>query len=81
MGRFSLTVQAAVLLGRVLRNIHDDPEIQGFRDSEARVLDDTLAALTNVSLQEGRFRGIGVCSPTTICFRFELPSALFYGSP
>lgn len=69
MGRFCLTAQAGILLGRVFRNIHDYPDQDGLRDQEAKVLDNTIAALTQVSLQEGRFRGIGVCSPTTICFR------------
>ncbi|KAF4460228.1 ATP-dependent Clp protease proteolytic subunit [Fusarium albosuccineum] len=72
MGRYCLTAQAAVLLGRVFRNIHDDPDIEGFHENEARALESTLVALTNVSLQEGRFRGIGVCSPTTVCFSARL---------
>ena len=69
MGRFCLTAQAAILLGKVFRNIHDPAYDQGTRDREAKLLDDTIAALTDVSLQEGRLRGIGVCSPTTICHR------------
>ena len=69
MGRFCLTAQAAILLGRVLQNINDTSDEGGFRDQEAKVLDKKIAALTRVSLEEGRFRGIGACSPTTICFR------------
>ncbi|KAH7268302.1 hypothetical protein B0J15DRAFT_533763 [Fusarium solani] len=72
MGRYGLTAQAAVLLGRVFQNIHDTSAMEGFQESEARILDSTLIALTNVSFQEGRFRGIGVCSPTTICFSARL---------
>ncbi|KAH6873945.1 hypothetical protein B0T10DRAFT_234210 [Thelonectria olida] len=72
MGRYCLTAQAASLLGRVFRNINDDPGIEGFREDEVKVLESALIALTNVSLQEGRDRGIGVCSPTTICFSARL---------
>jgi hypothetical protein len=71
MGRFSLTVQACILLGKVFRHTHESPEIDGFKAQEARSLENTLVALTNVSLQEGRSRGIVLCSPTTICFRYE----------
>lgn len=68
MGRFALTAQAAILLGRVFCNIHNTHD-ESFRRAEAFTLGNTLTALTNVSLQEGRFRGIGICSPTTICYR------------
>jgi hypothetical protein len=67
MGRFCLTAQAIIFLGKVIRNITDESG-----QDEAKVLDDTIAALTNVSLQEGHFRGRGVCSPTTLCYRYEL---------
>ncbi|UKZ45883.1 hypothetical protein TrVGV298_000076 [Trichoderma virens] len=70
MGRFSLTAQAAVLLGRVFRSIHEFPVLEGFWQNDVKILDNTLVALTNVSLEEGRFRGIGVCSPSTICYSF-----------
>lgn len=69
MGRFSLTAQAAVLLGRVFRSIHEFPVSEEFWQNDVKVLDNTLVALTNVSLEEGRFRGIAVCSPSTICYR------------
>ncbi|KAJ9608749.1 hypothetical protein H2200_006520 [Cladophialophora chaetospira] len=69
MGRFCLTAQAAILLGKVFMQIHDPANDEGMRDHEARVLENTIAALTEVSLQEGRLRGVGVCSPTTICYR------------
>ncbi|KAL7941885.1 hypothetical protein V8C42DRAFT_333996 [Trichoderma barbatum] len=72
MGRFSLTAQAAILLGRVFRSIHDFPVLEGFWQNDVKVLDNTLVALTNVSLEEGRFRGIGVCSPSTICYSARL---------
>lgn len=69
MGRFSLTAQAAVLLGKVIRNVNEtSPEVD-FQAHEAKLLEDTILALTNVSFQEGRARGISVCSPTTICYR------------
>jgi hypothetical protein len=69
MGRFCLTVQALILLGKVLRHVNDNSG-EEYRSHEAKVLDNTIAALTTVSLQEGRSRGFGVCSPTTICFRY-----------
>ena len=69
MGRFCLTCQAAILLGRVYRNIHDNLDVDGFHDQEARILEDTIVALTQVSLQEGSSRGISLCSPTTLCYR------------
>jgi hypothetical protein len=71
MGRFCLTAQATILLGKILRNVNDESDQQASRDHEAIVLDNTIAALTNVSLQEGRFRSMGVCSPTTVCYRYE----------
>ncbi|KAL7933864.1 fungal-specific transcription factor domain-containing protein [Trichoderma chlorosporum] len=72
MGRFSLTAQAAILLGRVFRNIQEFNVLEGFWQNDVKVLDDTLVALTNVSLEEGRLRGIGVCSPSTICYSARL---------
>ncbi|KAF4963483.1 hypothetical protein FSARC_8492, partial [Fusarium sarcochroum] len=72
MGRYCLTAQSAILLGRVFRNIHDYSNIDGLRDQEAKALESALIALTNVSLQEGRSRGIVLCSPTTICFSARL---------
>jgi hypothetical protein len=72
MGRFCLTAQAVMLLGKVLQHINDHSGEEELRDHEAKALDNTIAALTNVSLQEGRFRGIGVCSPTTICYRYDI---------
>lgn len=59
-----------MLMGKVLRNINDDPDQGELRKQEAEMLDHTLAALTNVTLQEGRNRGVGVCSPSTLCFRY-----------
>lgn len=70
MGRFCLTAQVEILLGRVFRHVNDTTSTDEFRHQEATVLDNTIAALPQVSLEEGRFRGIGVCSPTTICFRY-----------
>ncbi|CAG9948054.1 unnamed protein product [Clonostachys rosea f. rosea IK726] len=72
MGRFCLTAQAGILLGRVFQLVNDTTNTDEFRHQEAIVLDNTIAALTQVSLEEGRFRGIGVCSPTTICFSARL---------
>jgi hypothetical protein len=69
MGRFCLTAQAIVLLGKVLQNVNDKPCPQNFRDDEAKLLDNTIAALTNVAYEEGRSRGVGVCSPITLLFR------------
>lgn len=70
MGRFCLTVQAAYLLGKVLR--YTGPQASGHRilEHEAQILDSTIAALTKVTLQEGAKRGIEVCCPTTICHRY-----------
>jgi hypothetical protein len=71
MGRFCLTVQAAYLLGKVLR--YTGLQASGHRilEHEARILDSTIAALTKVTLQESVKRGIKVCCPTTICHRYE----------
>jgi hypothetical protein len=79
MGRFCLTVQATLLLGKILRNVGDPSGQEEFREQEAKRLDTTLVALTNVSLQEGHFRGIGVCSPTTICYRYVNGAGRTYG--
>lgn len=70
MGRFCLTAQAGILLRKVFQYVNDTLNTDEFRHQEATVLDNTIAALTEVSLEEGGFRGIGVCSPTTICFRY-----------
>ncbi|KAL6790355.1 fungal-specific transcription factor domain-containing protein [Trichoderma sp. SZMC 28013] len=72
MGRFCLTVQAAYLLGKVLR--YTGPQASGHRilEHEAQILDSTIAALTKVTLQEGAKRGIEVCCPTTICHSARL---------
>lgn len=72
MGRFGLTVQAAVLLGKVLKYSRLLTSGYGFQEDEARILDNTVAALTKVSLLEGQHRGMGVCSPTTICHSARL---------
>lgn len=72
MGRFCLTAQAEILLGRVFQLVNDTTNTDEFRHQEATGLDNTIAALTQVSLEEGRFRGTGVCSPTTICFRYGI---------
>jgi hypothetical protein len=71
MGRFCLTTQATILLGKVLRNINDESSKEEFCEHEAKVLDNTIVALTNVSLHEGRSRNVGVCSPTTVCYRYD----------
>ncbi|KAL7972099.1 fungal-specific transcription factor domain-containing protein [Trichoderma sp. SZMC 28014] len=79
MGRFSLTAQSAIMLGNVFRSIHEPPFSEAFWQNDVKVLDSTLVALTSVSLEEGRHRGIGVCSPSTICYRYsadELPYAV-----
>lgn len=72
MGRFSLTAQSAILLGNVFRSIHEPPFSEAFWQNDVKVLDSTLVALTGVSLEEGRHRGIGVCSPSTICYRYVI---------
>ncbi|KAH6967597.1 hypothetical protein BKA56DRAFT_636383 [Ilyonectria sp. MPI-CAGE-AT-0026] len=80
MGRFCLTAQAAILLGKVFHNVQA-PEQDEFRRQEAKILDDTIVALTQVSLEEGRFRGIGICSPTTICFSDSRPVSAGWSAP
>ncbi|KAJ5620585.1 hypothetical protein N7510_004569 [Penicillium lagena] len=72
MGRFAFTVQAAFLLGRVLRNGRIPLDENGFQEEEARILDKAILALTQISLQESRQRGMGLCSPTTICHSARL---------
>ncbi|CAI6087978.1 unnamed protein product [Clonostachys chloroleuca] len=53
MGRFCLTAQVEILLGRVFRHVNDTTSTDEFRHQEATVLDNTIAALTQVSLEEG----------------------------
>jgi hypothetical protein len=68
MGRFCLTAQVAILLERIIQNISDTSSQDEFRKEEAKALDNTAAALTNVALEEARSRGINVCSPITACY-------------
>jgi hypothetical protein len=68
MGRFCLTAQVVILLERIVQNISDTSSHDEFRKEEAKALDDTAAALTNVALEEARSRGINVCSPVTACY-------------
>ncbi|KAJ5579179.1 hypothetical protein N7450_008046 [Penicillium hetheringtonii] len=59
MGRFALTVQAAFLLGKVLRNFRAPTgatDGNSFHEEEANILDKAILALTQVSLQESRQR-------------------------
>jgi hypothetical protein len=70
MGRFCLTAQATLLLGKILRIVKGPSGRDEFRGQEANFLDTTIAVLTKISLQEGQTRDIGVCSPTTICYRY-----------
>ncbi|UKZ64000.1 uncharacterized protein TrAtP1_005222 [Trichoderma atroviride] len=72
MGRFCLTVQAAYLLGKVLRYTSPQASEHRIMEHEARILDSTIAALTKVTLQESVKRGIKVCCPTTICHSARL---------
>lgn len=76
MGRFGLTVQAGILLGRVLRNLrdtttttHEYSPLDGIHDEEAQILERTISALANVSAGEAQTRGIGICGVTKICYR------------
>ncbi|UKZ66223.1 uncharacterized protein TrAtP1_007397 [Trichoderma atroviride] len=80
MGRFSLTAQSAILLGNVFRSIHEPPFSEAFWQNDVKVLDSTLVALTSVSLEEGRHRGIGVCSPSTICYSEAASCAAIKGA-
>lgn len=72
MGRFCLTVQAAYLLGKVLRYTNPQASEHRIPEHEARILDSTIVALTKVTLQESVKRGIKVCCPTTICHSARL---------
>ncbi|RFU35948.1 hypothetical protein B7463_g416, partial [Scytalidium lignicola] len=67
MGRFNLLAQAANLLGQVLRHICEHDADREFHAQEAEILERTLIALTNVSREESRTRGMGICGPTTVC--------------
>lgn len=78
MGRFCLTVQAAYLLGKVLRYTGPQASDHRILEHEVQILDSTIAALTKVTLQEGAKRGIEVCCPTTICHRYCIREILFY---
>ncbi|KIM97257.1 hypothetical protein OIDMADRAFT_105644 [Oidiodendron maius Zn] len=74
MGRFGLTVQAGILLGKALRNLRDSCSMpQGpsrtLQDDEAEVLENTIFALAKVSSEEARARGIGICGLTKMCYR------------
>lgn len=69
MGRYGLTAQAASLMGRVLHHINDTHKETAFYQEEDAILHRTLSALTVVANEEGRARGIGVCTPTVLCHR------------
>jgi hypothetical protein len=74
MGRFGLTVQAGILLGRALRNLRDASTMLqdsslAFQNEEAEVLENAIFALAKVSSEEAQIRGIGICGLTKLCYR------------
>lgn len=77
MGRFALTAQAASLLGRVFQHLAGRKKDPGYAEQEAVLLDGALATLTVVAAEEGRSRGIGVCTPSVLCFRYMSPAIIF----
>lgn len=70
MGRFARLVQAAHLLGRVLRNTADESLDQDFRQQEAAQLYRTLLALLNLSEVESKIKELEFCSQVAICCRY-----------
>ncbi|KAH8817476.1 hypothetical protein F5884DRAFT_779519 [Xylogone sp. PMI_703] len=72
MGRFGLTIQMGILLGRALRNYRDtllpaqDTSLDIQKD-EAEILKGAISALANVTYDEAQIRGIGICGITKIC--------------
>ena len=74
MGRFGLTAQAGILLGRTLRNVRDTLIIPegiplSLQQEEANTLKQAISALAEVSSEEARLRGIEICGLTKICYR------------
>ncbi|KAL7937737.1 hypothetical protein V8C35DRAFT_293427 [Trichoderma chlorosporum] len=68
MSRFARLVQAAYLLGRVLRNVTDETLAYDFRRQEAAQLYRTLSALVNVSDVEGTIQDLSFCPQLAICY-------------
>lgn len=69
MGRFARLVQAAHLLGRVLRNVADGTVSRSFRIQEASQLYRTLSALVNLAEVEGKIKDLEFCSQIALCHR------------
>jgi hypothetical protein len=69
MGRFARLVQAAHLLGRVLRNVADNTLSKSFRTQEASQLYRTLSALANLAEVESKIKELEFCSQIAICYR------------
>ncbi|KAH8811248.1 hypothetical protein F5884DRAFT_897708 [Xylogone sp. PMI_703] len=68
MGRFARLVQAAYLLGRVLRNAADGSLDATFHKQEASQLSRTLLALVNLSDVEGTIEELSYCPQLGICY-------------
>jgi hypothetical protein len=69
MGRFARLVQAAHLLGRVLRNVADNTLDESFRTQEAAQLYRTLSALLSLAEVESQIKIQEFCSQIAICYR------------
>jgi hypothetical protein len=77
MGRFGLTVQAGILLGKSLRNLRETLTLpqsasRALQDDEAKVIEMALSALSKVSYDEAQQRRIGVCGLTKLCYRYAM---------
>jgi hypothetical protein len=62
--------QAASLLGRVFHHLSNSKDDVAFSSDEAIILERALVALTTVAKEEGRSRGIGICTPVILCLRY-----------
>lgn len=62
--------QAASLLGRVFHHLSNSKDDVAFSSEEAIILERALVALTTVAKEEGRSRGIGICTPVILCLRY-----------
>lgn len=76
MGRYGLMAHASSLLGKALQHGHSSVNDANLSGEEAAILDRALAALTTVTHEEGAVRGIGVCTPTVLCFSARITLAL-----
>jgi hypothetical protein len=68
-GRYSRLVQAAHLLGRVIRNISEPSTGEYFHDEEAQQLRRTLYALLRLSDIDVQTQSRSFCTQKSLCYR------------